>query len=583
MTQTQQPSPINTSRVIARLWRYSATYWWAFVIAIISNLVYAAMDVIFINSLKPLTDETLVGNNIAFMKMAPFFVMAVLFIRGIASFLSSYFMALVGQSVVMKMRQQLIDTYLKLPGAYFDKNASGELISKVTFNTQQVALASTDALTKLFREGGTVLFILASLFYYNWKLTALFLISAPLIGFIVNLASRRFKVVSQRIQDAMGGVTQTASEIINGYRVVKTFNAEAHENTRFSQVAEQNKKQNLKLVITQAISVPLIQLIAAIALSGVIYYSAFLLEAKQMTPGEFVVMMALMMALLKPLKVISNINSILQQGAAAAQSIFEILDAEKEIDRGTIELENVKGQIEFEHVCFRYPNSEKYDIDDVNLTIHPGETIAIVGRSGSGKSTLTSLLLRFYDPSKGVIKIDGIDIRDIKLKSLRKNIGFISQHVVLFNDTIANNIAYPNHEIDYERLLEVSQLAHVHEFVESLPEGYQTLVGENGSRLSGGQRQRIAIARALYENAPILVMDEATSALDNESERHIQEAMQALMKNRTNIVIAHRLSTIEHADRIVVMEHGKIIEIGTHQQLIEKRGVYYSLYNMQFQ
>ena len=573
----------SSARVLKRLLGYSRAYWPAFLLAVVGNLIYAGMDVLFVNSLRPLTDEALVGENIEFMKMAPLFVLAVLAVRGLASFVSTYFMAWIGQKIVMTMRQQLVRSYINLPSQFFDGANLGDLISKVTFNTQQVARASTDALTKLFREGGTIMGILASLFYYNWQLTLVFLVSAPVIGVVVNLASRRFKRISQNIQDAMGGVTQTTSEIVNGYKVVKTFGGEGYENRRFGEAANNNRQQNMKLTLTQAVSVPLIQLIAASALAMVIYFAAIQLEQKTLTPGEFVTMMALMVMLLKPLKIISNLNSVLQQGIAAAQSVFEIVDMPGEIDKGKVAARNIKGVIKFSRVSFAYGEDMADVVSDIDLEIAPGSHIALVGKSGSGKSTLTSLLLRFYNPRAGNITLDGQNIDEFTLSSLRHQLGYVSQQVTLFDDTIENNIAYPGEQVDQARLFEAARKSHALEFIEKFPQGMQTRVGDNGARLSGGQRQRIAIARAFYEDAPVIILDEATSALDTESEWHIQAAFEALMKNRTTLVIAHRLSTIERADCIVVMKDGKILEQGKHQELLALNGEYAKLHQLQFE
>ena len=574
-------SKTTSSQTYRRLLGYVKQYKLAFFFAVIGNLIYAAMDVWFISLIEPLMDEGLINGNIELMKLAPLFILGILLVRGLASIVSTYCMAWVGQNVVQKLRQQLVESYLRVNCDFFDSNASGNLVSKVTFNTQQVATASSDALTKLMREGGSIVYAVIFLFYTNWQLASLFFVAAPIIGIIVALTSKRFKNVSHNIQNAMGGVTQSSQEIVEGYKVVKTFGGEDFENERFRKIANRNRQQNMKLILTKAISVPLIQLIAAMAMAIVIYYSAFELAKEQLSPGEFVAMVMMMMFILKPLKVISNLNSILQQGIAAAEDIFTVLDSKRESDAGEQALATQIDSITFERVNFAYGDDQPV-ISDVSLSIGKGQTVALVGRSGSGKSTLTNLLLRFYDPDSGLIQINNVDIRDFHLDSLRKNIGYVSQQVVLFDNSVSANIAYGENEPDMARVKLAAKKAHAHEFIERLDKGYSSVIGENGAKLSGGQRQRLAIARAIYKDAPIIILDEATSALDTESERHIQAALDALTEDRTTLVIAHRLSTIEKADNIVVMDQGKVIEQGDHRALLAREGLYAKLHAMQF-
>jgi len=571
----------SSSQTYRRLLGYVKQYKLAFVIAVIGNLTYAAMDVWFISLIEPLMDEGLIKGNIELMKLAPLFILGILLVRGLASIVSTYCMAWVGQNVVQKLRQQLVESYLGVACGFYDRNASGNLVSKVTFNTQQVANASSDALTKLMREGGSIVYAVLFLFYTNWRLASLFFIAAPIIGVIVALASKRFKNISHNIQNAMGGVTQSTQEIVEGFKVVKTFGGENFENERFTKIANRNRQQNMKLILTKAISVPLIQFIAAMAMAIVIYYSAFELAKNQLSPGEFVAMVMMMMFILKPLKVISNLNSILQQGIAAAQDIFAVIDTQRESDSGKEPLKSQIESISFDKVNFSYAD-DKAVISDASISIEKGQTVALVGRSGSGKSTLTNLLLRFYDPKNGRIQINNKDIRDFDLASLRQNIAYVSQQVVLFDNSVSANIAYGESNPDMARVKLAAEKAHAHEFIERLDNGYSSAIGENGSKLSGGQRQRIAIARAIYKDAPIIILDEATSALDTESERHIQAALDALTQDRTTLVIAHRLSTIENADNIVVMDQGKIIEQGNHQSLLAQAGLYSKLHAMQF-
>ncbi|MCW8876887.1 MAG: lipid A export permease/ATP-binding protein MsbA [Kangiellaceae bacterium] len=574
--------PVDRPTTYRRLLGYTKQLKMPFIVAVIANLIYAAMDIYFISLTKVLTDEGLLAGEIEILKLAPIVIIGIIFVRGIASVIAVYTMDLVGQTVVRKLREQLINSYISLSSYFFDKNPTGELISKVTFNTQQVANASSDAITKMVREGGSVIGAIGFMFYTNWRLAAIFFLSVPFIAVLVAIASKRFKKVSQNIQNAMGGVTQTTQEIVEGYKVVKTFGGESYEQERFKKVAESNRRQQLKLTLAKAVSVPLIQWIAAFAIAGVIYYSAIEIENQTLTPGEFVAMMLIMMFILKPLKIISNVNVVLQQGIAAAESIFEVLDGEKEKDLGDKALEVAPKKIIFDKVSFRYEDAKSNVIDDVSFSVNRGQTIALVGKSGSGKSTLTNLLLRFYTKNSGAIYFDDNEIDSLTLSSLRQNIAYVSQQVVLFNDTVAANIAYAEDTIDQERLLEAARKAHALEFIEKEPEGFDRVIGENGSRLSGGQRQRLAIARAIYKDSPIIILDEATSALDTESERHIQAALDALTENRTTFVIAHRLSTIENADQIIVMQDGRVVERGTHSSLVETNGIYAKLQAIEF-
>lgn len=565
-----------------RLLSYLKEYKLAFIIATIGNLIYALMDVAFLSALEPLTNKGLIDQDIEFMKMVPFYIVGIVFIRGVAAFISTYLMGWIGQHIVQKMRQQLIDNYIYLPSDFYDKNSSGQMLSKITFNTQQVAAASTDAVTKLFRDGGMIIFAISALFYTNWKLTLIFLISAPVIGIIVAVTSKRFKKISRNIQGAMGGVTQVGQEIIDGYKVIKTFNGEKYESKRFGVVAGKNRRQTIKMNLTKAISTPLIQFIASFAIAGVIFFAAILLSKNELNAGEFVFMLSAMIALLKPLKVISNLNSVIQQGITAADSVFEIIDAKKEIDQGKLIFDQELNEIEFSRVNFNYPGSPQNVIKNISFHIKKGETVALVGRSGSGKSTLTNLLLRFHSETAGEILINGTNIKDFSLSSLRKNIAYVSQQTILFDNSVEANIAYAEKDIDQERLIKAAENAHALNFIERLENGFKSTIGESGNQLSGGQRQRLAIGRAIYKDSPIIILDEATSALDTESERHIQAAFDALTKNRTTIVIAHRLSTIENADNIIVLDDGEVVEQGKHKELIKLNGAYAKLHSMQF-
>ena len=581
--KTKTKDDVSSSQVFKRLRGYLKHYKLAFFIAILGNLVFAGMDFLFVWSLEPLTDEALVKNNMSTIEAAPLFIIILLIVRGIASFISAYCMSWVGQNIVQKIQTEMAQKFVQLPSEFFDRVPSGKLLSKMTFDTQQIATAITDTFTKLLREGGLIIFILGYLFYTSWQLASLFLISSPIIGLVVSNASKRFKKISHSIQDAMGGVTQKTQEIVEGYKVIKTFNGESFEIAQFTMEAQQTRNQNIKMVATKAFSTPVIQLIAGFSLALVIYFAGQQLASGELQPGQFVVMLAMMMMMLKPLKVVSNLNSVLQKGIAAAKSIFEILDEPTETDKGKKTIDSPNGNIEFKDVSFAYSKTSPKVINNISFKVGAGKTVAFVGKSGSGKSTITNLLLRFYNPNSGEIILDDTNTNELSLENLRSHISIVSQQVTLFNTSIAKNIAYPNDkDLDFQKVKDAAVKAHAWEFIVKLEHGLDEQIGENGNRLSGGQRQRIAIARALYKNSPIVILDEATSALDTESERHIQAALESLSVNRTTIVIAHRLSTIEKADTIIVLSEGEIVESGSHRELIEQNGTYAKLYQMQF-
>jgi subfamily B ATP-binding cassette protein MsbA len=483
----------------------------------------------------------------------------------------------------MQMRQQLFNQYIHLPVAFHDNHGTGKLISKVIYDTEQVSNAAGKALLTLVRDGAFVIGLLVAMFYYSWHLSLIFILIGPLVAVIVSVVSKRFRVVSRRIQDAMGNLTAGVEQVIKGHKVVLMFGGQTLEDQRFADKNNHNRQQNMKLLVARILSVSSIQVIASIALAVVLYVASFPDLVESLTPGVFVSVVVFMTMLLKPLKQLTTVNSEFQRGMAACLSIFEVLDQHVERDNGIQVIDRVKGQIDFKNVTFHYPNKEAPALKNVSFSVKPGQTFALVGRSGSGKSTISSLLTRFYDNQSGEICVDDMLLTDLSLKDLRRQFALVSQHVVLFNDTIANNIAYGSEgKVSREQILSAAKTAHVMEFLEQLPDGLETVVGENGFMLSGGQRQRLAIARALLLDAPILILDEATSALDTESERLIQEALDQLQQNRTSIVVAHRLSTIENADTILVIEAGEIIEQGNHQSLLTQNGAYSQLYNMQF-
>lgn len=565
-----------------RLMSYAKPYKIGFIAAIIGMLGYAGIDTLFFAQLQPLIDDGLSGANPNFMKWAPLFVIVCFVIRGICHFIGNYCLAWVGNNVVADIRQALFEHTMSLPVAFHDKESTGTLISKITFDTEQVLQATSKALLTLVQQGAFVIGLLIVMFYKSWQLAAIFLLITPVIAVIVMVVSKRFRKISRSIQNAMGQVTSAAEQTFNAHKVVLTFDGQEREFERFNKINIHNRQQRMKLMATKSVSVPVIQIIASFALAFVLYVANLDSMKETLTPGVFITVITCMTMLLRPLKLLTTVNSEFQNGMAACVSIFKVLDEDKEKDTGQYVLEKAKGSLSFNNVSFSYNNDDELALKKLNFSAKPGETIAFVGRSGSGKSTASSLLLRFYDATSGEVLIDDKDITQYKLKDLRKQFAYVSQQVVLFNDTLANNIAYGNPAATQEEIIAAAKSAHVLEFADKMQNGLHTNIGENGALLSGGQRQRVAIARALLCDAPFLILDEATSALDTESERHIQDALQVLQQNRTCIVIAHRLSTIENADNIIVMDNGEIIEQGSHKTLIDREGAYAKLHNFQF-
>jgi len=595
-SNNQTPTPLDSATTwqnFIRLMKYAKPYKFGFIAAIIGMLGYAAIDVYFLSKLQPLIDEGLTGTNPEFMKWAPVFVVVAFIVRGTFHFVANYCLAWVGNHVVADLRQQLFEHIMTLPVAFHDKESTGALISKITFDTEQVLHSVSKSVLTIIQQSAFVIGLLGWMFYLSWQLSVIFLLITPLIAVIVTIVSKRFRQVSKRIQGAMGEVTTAAEQTFNGHKVVLTFGGQQREYSRFAQINKHNRQQRMKMIATKASSVPLIQVIASFALAFVFYAVTSDTLKEAISPGIFVSVITYMTMLLRPLKLLTNVNSEFQRGMAACVSIFAVLDQEKELDKGTQSLVKAKGHIAFNHVKFSYESeldasddsnkAGKLALNDVSFKLKPGETLALVGRSGSGKSTASSLLLRFYDVTSGEISIDDVNIENYHLTDLRKQFSYVSQQVVLFNDTLANNIAYGKPDATQEEIIAAAKSAHVMEFAQHMEQGLETNIGENGALLSGGQRQRVAIARALLCDTPFLILDEATSALDTESERHIQDALHALQQNRTSIVIAHRLSTIENADKIIVMEQGKIIEQGDHKTLLAKDGAYAQLHRFQFE
>ncbi|WP_334050455.1 lipid A export permease/ATP-binding protein MsbA [Alteromonas gracilis] len=573
----------NSDYQIKRFLQYLKAYKVPFVFAIIGMIGYSAVDTFVFSQLQPMIDESLGKNDHDYLRLAAFAIVPLFLLRGVFNFLGSYTLSWIGAQVVMRMRQQLFEKYIHLPVSFHDHHAVGGLISKVTYDTEQVANASGKALLTLVREGALVIGLLCVMFYYSWQLSLIFLLIGPVVAIIVSIVSKRFRVVSKNIQQSMGNLTSSVEQAVKGHKVVIMFGGQEIEQERFKQKNNHNRQQSMKLNVTSILSVSSIQVIASIALAVVLFIASTPGMLEKLTAGVFINVVFCMVMLLKPLKQLTTINNQFQKGMAACASIFEILDEADEEDKGETKIKRATGKIEFEDVTFYYPGKQTPALTNVSFTANPGQSIALVGRSGSGKSTISSLLTRFYVPQKGQIRLDDVGLNDIDLKDLRAQFAVVSQNVTLFNDSIANNIAYgARQNVSRKEIENAAKIAHVEEFLANLPDGLDTVIGENGLMLSGGQRQRIAIARAILADAPILILDEATSALDTESERLIQDALETLQKRCTSIVVAHRLSTIENADCIMVVEQGEIIEKGKHDALLEKGGHYAQLHALQF-
>ena len=579
-SSTQHPSSMQT---LKRLLGYIKDRKGGLALAMLGMAGYGAVDTSLVYSIQPLIDDGLSGKNPHVLFVMAFVVTGLVFLRGISAFLSDYFMSWVGSHVVMKLQRQVFSHMMGMPMSFFDRNNTGALLSKVTYDAGQVSSAASSTLVALIREGITVIGLLGMMFYHSWKLSIIFFIVGPVVGLLLSFISRRFRRVSRQIQHALGSITTSTEQMLRGHKEVLMFGGQEVESRRFDQVSNHMRNQNMKMVVVDAFGSSMVQVIASSALTVLLIAASMPGVISELTPGTFSLILTSMMMLLKPLKSLTQINNQFQRGITASQSLFDLIDQPLEADTGTRTLEHAKGHIEFRNVTFTYPTKEQPALRDVSLVIEPGKTVALVGRSGSGKSTIASLLTRFYDIDAGQILLDGHDIREYRLRDLRRQFALVSQHVHLFNDTVASNIAYAAEEaFTQEQIAQAARVANAEEFILKMPQGYQTVVGENGANLSGGQRQRLAIARALLRNTPVLLLDEATSALDTESERHIQAALDNLARDRTTLVIAHRLSTIENADEILVVDEGRIIERGDHASLMAKNGAYAQLRNTQF-
>ncbi len=565
--------------IYKRLLAYVKPYWGLFAISILGFSIYSGTQSLFAVLIKHIID-TLQSESRAGMTYLPLFFSGLIVIHGIGTYLGNYFLAKVSTNVVHALRCEIFEKYTQLSTAYFDANNSGHLISRITNNVGEVTKASTDAVRTFVREGLTVVGLLAYLFYSNWLLSLVFIGITPLIVFLVKYVSKRLRMISKRIQESIGDITHITSELVTGHRIVRGYGGEDYERRRFMESSLYNRRQSLKLATTTAIHNPIMQFIIAIALSFLMYMA--LIMMKQASVGEFIAYLTAAFLLQRPVRQLSDANSDIQKGIAAAKSIFDILDEPGESDEGIYQIERAKGALEFKNLTFCYDGVKQPALVDICFNAEPGQTVALVGSSGGGKSTLVNLVPRFYPHHLGKILLDGVEINQFKLENLRKQLALVTQHVTLFNDTIANNIAYGTlATATREQIIAAATDAYAMEFIDKLEHGLDTEIGENGVKLSGGQRQRLALARALLKDAPVLILDEATSALDTASERYIQQALQKVMSNRTTLVIAHRLSTIENADLILVMERGRIVERGKHHDLLALNGAYARLHHMQ--
>lgn len=585
---SSQTSPGNADfqplAIYRRLLGYTIGHWKIFIVAAIGMAASAGTEVAFMSLMRPLLDKTFVSPDPQTISWLPWAIVGLFVLRGVAGFTSGYGMSWIARSVVMQLRGELFEHLLKMPVRFYDRMSSAQLVARLTYHVEQVAEAASNALTSVIKDGLTVIGLIGWMFWLNWQLAAFCMIVAPIIASIVGYVSKRFRKVSKRIQENMGQVAQAADESVSGQRIVKIHNAQAHERRQFDVVNARARSLAMKMVATRGGSEATIQFIAAWAVAGIVFFATQPERLAEITPGTFVSFVGAMLAVMNPMRSLGNVNEKVQRGISAAGDVFRIMSEPAEAPGGTRPIERATGAIEFRDVHFRYSEEMPEALRGVSVMIEPGQTVAFVGRSGSGKSTLLSLIPRFYDVDSGEVLLDGHDLREYSLHDLRSQVALVDQQVRLFNATIAENIAYGLEKLpDQAQIIEAAKAANAWEFIEKLPEGLNTMLGQNGVNLSGGQRQRLAIARALLKNAPILILDEATSALDTESERLIQAALERLVVGRTTLVIAHRLSTVQNADRIVVMQEGRAVEQGAHQELLDRGGIYAALHRMQFQ
>ena len=575
----------NALHLYKRLLKSTGIYKKTFLLAIIGMIIHAITDTSFAAIIKPLLDGSFIEKDPSFIEIMPILIILIFVFRGIGSFMSTYGMAYVGRSIIRDIRRDMFDKILLRSSSLYDESVTGKLVSKITFDAEQVAEAATKAVTTIIKDGLTIIGLLSLMFYYSFELSIGLLLIAPLVGIFLKIMSVRFRSLSRDIQRSMGTITNIVEESIIGHRIIKIFGGKNYEKNTFNSANAYNRERNLKLVFVQSISIPLMQLLVAIFLAVIIFFVTSNNYLDEISIGTFMSYLTAMIMMFAPIKRLSEVNVVLQRGIAASESIYDLLDSESEnIDKS--DRTSIEGSISisFKNVTFKYPSSQSNVLENINLDISKGQTVAIVGKSGSGKTTLLDLIPRLYDPDRGDIYFNASNIKDINLNKIRAYISYVGQDFTLFNDTIYNNIAYGElSSYDVSRVHDAAEFSYASNFINDLPDKFETIVGQNGVLLSGGQRQRIAIARALLKNAPILLLDEATSALDVDSEASIQKSLTTLSENKTTLIIAHRLSTVMNADKIIVIENGHVVEQGNHSDLIDKKSVYYALYNSQFQ
>ncbi len=577
-------TPTTTGlQVYRRLIGYALKYWQYMLLAVGGLIISAVTQPLFSWILGPLLDKAILQHDAQVIRWLPWGIIGIFLVRGIAMYVAGYYIGLVGRMVTKTLRDQVFSHMLHMPVKFFESTPAGKLLAYVIYYIDQVSNASIRGVTALVQDSFTILGLLALMFYQSWQLTLGMLVIVPFIASLIVWITRRMRRLSHKVQNSIGDVTQIANEMVHGYKVVRIFNGETYEEQRFSAANEKNINLHMKRMILELISAPLVQFLVAIALAAMVYLATRASTLQTLSPGTFMSFIMSLIMMLTPIRNLTQLNTQLQNAIAAGEGIFALLDSPTEQDQGKQVLTHCRGDIAFKHVSFIYPETQKKVLQDITFHVKPGEKIALVGKSGSGKTTLVNLLPRFHDVTAGTILLDGIPLTDIRLDNLRRQIAYVGQDVVLFNDTIRNNIAYGDmQQIAEVHIMAAAKAANALEFIEKLPQGMDTVIGDNGVMLSGGQRQRLSIARAILSNAPILILDEATSALDTESERYIQAALDHLLTNRTTFIIAHRLSTIENADRILVMQEGEIIESGQHHELLALNGQYARLHAMQF-
>lgn len=584
MAKSSSDHPTTSGYVIyRRLLGYGLPYWKMFAVAAVAMMVYATLGPIFAKLIQPLIDGSFIQNDPEVLRQAPAILLGLSLVRGVTGFLGEYCSGRVGRQIIADLRKDLFDQLLNLPCGFYDRASQGELMSRLIYNTEQVANAMTVGLVNMLKDGLAIIGLTGLLMYENLKLSLIFLVVGPVLAFSIRYITKRFRKISAKIQESMGNVGHVAQEVIDAQRIVKVFNGKDYETAKFATENATNQRRQVRMIATDALGGAVVQFIYISGFAAILFVVAMDEIRQTITPGSLVSFIAAMAMMQSPIKRFTQVMNTIQRGVAAGESIFQLVDLEREQDRGSVELPAVRGDIEYRDVSLCYNDRHGYALDRINLKVSAGKTIALVGQSGSGKTSLIRLLPRLYEPTGGSILIDGHEVRDLTLANLRQHIAYVGQEVTLFNDTVANNIAYGCFgRADKEQIREAARSAYALNFIEELPEGFETRVGQQGIVLSGGQRQRIAIARALLKNAPILILDEATSALDAESERYVQQALEVLMRNRTTLMIAHRLSTIHNADCIYVMKEGRIVEHGTHRELLERGSHYAELHRLQF-